>query len=226
LAAATEPFALFLHYYEPHGRWQPHREVVDFGESTGRQRHIDNYDSEIAFVDQYFGRTLDLLREHDLYEDSIIVLVSDHGEGFNEHGEYFHGVNLYEEVVRVPFIVRIPGEAHRQIDTPIALLDVAPTLLQRVGIDVPAEFEGIPLLAGTEPPADRALFSELLPYSNFREHHVALIEGSLKLIYNVTSRRYELYDLAADPGEEDNVYRESDQAERLQTRLVEWLEGG
>ncbi|MBN1944680.1 MAG: sulfatase-like hydrolase/transferase [Bradymonadales bacterium] len=224
LRALERPFCLFIHYYEPHGSWLPHPEVVDFGRATGRQRHINNYDSEIAFVDIWVGRTFDLLRENGWYDDSILVLLSDHGEAFNEHGRYFHGQSLYEEELRVVLFLKIPGHQPTRVTTPVRLIDLAPTLVTLAGGQPPDEFMGRPLFPDPQSLPQVDIVSELLPYSNFQQHFVSLIRGDTKIIYDVTRRRYELYDLAADPGETENLYRTSDQADALRQALTGWLE--
>jgi arylsulfatase A-like enzyme len=224
LINAEGPFALFVHYFEPHGRWMAHPDLIDFGQASGRQRHINRYDSEILFVDQYVGRTLDLLRELGLYENSIIVLLSDHGEGFDEHGHFFHGQTVYDEVTRVPLFIRVPGIEHRVVSTPVSLLDVAPTLLALIGGAIPSEFEGRPLMPLGDTLEDRPVVSELLPYSNWREHITSLVFGDYKIIYHANRRRYELYDLARDPGEQNNIYRDSEHASEMQQMIINWME--
>jgi len=225
LVASESPFCLFVHYFEPHSRWMWHPDQVDYERGPrGRQRHINNYDSEIAFVDDYVGATLDLLSENGLLEDSIVVLTSDHGEGFNEHGHYFHGQTVYDEVIRVPLMIKMPEHEPRRITVPVSLLDLGPTLLELIGAPIPESFEGRPLFSQLDDLAPVDIFSELLPYSNYNEHLLALVAGDEKLIYNVGSRRYELFDLAVDPGEQDSIHRDSERRAPLQERLLGWME--
>lgn len=225
LVASESPFCLFVHYFEPHSRWMWHPDQVDFERGPrGRQRHINNYDSEIAFVDDYVGATLDMLSENGLLDDAIVVLTSDHGEGFNEHGHYFHGQTVYDEVIRVPLMIKLPDQEPQRIPVPVSLLDVGPTILELVGAPIPESFEGRALFSQLDELAPVDIFSELLPYSNYNEHLLALVAGNEKLIYNVGSRRYELFDLAADPGEQDSIHRDAERRAPLQERLLGWME--
>jgi choline-sulfatase len=223
LAAREEPWSLFIHYYEPHSRWLWHPDVVDFEEGPrGRERHINRYDSEIAYVDGYIGRTLDALDAAGLLEDAIVVMTSDHGEAFNEHGHYFHGQTVYDEVIRVPLFFRIPGEAPRRVEDAVALIDIAPTLVSLVGAEVPSDFQGVPLVGAPLP--DRPIYSELLPYSNYNEHIVAMLRFPMKVIYDVGARRYQLFDLAADPGEQNSLHRDRERLDPLTPYVLDWLE--
>jgi arylsulfatase A-like enzyme len=98
----------------------------------------DLYDGEIAYTDAQIGRLLDALRRMGLYDDTLIVLLSDHGEEFFEHGKWQHE-QLYEECLRVPLMVRLPGGRHggTRIETPVGLIDVMPTLLDLLEVDPP-----------------------------------------------------------------------------------------
>lgn len=226
LAQSEEPFCLFVHYYEPHATWLPHDEVIDFGDARSTQRHINHYDAEIAFVDIYFGQTIELLAEHGLFDESIVVLLSDHGEEFDDHGELHHGKTLYEEVIHVPLVFHIPGETPRHIETPVALLDLAPTLVDMNGGTIPDEFEGRSLWADFPDIQEREIFSELLPYTSFAQHQVALIDGHDKLIFYATLEEYEYFDLNLDPGEQDDEFRGNERATALRDRLLDWMELG
>jgi len=103
-----QPFFLWLHYVDPHSEYVAHQ-GFDFG-SSSRQR----YDGEVAFVDQHVGRVLDALEKSLVYDRTAIIVTSDHGEAFGEHGMIRHGFELGEELVRVPLIVRVPGVSARQ----------------------------------------------------------------------------------------------------------------
>ena len=227
LVTGDDPFCLFLHYFEPHSRWLWHPDLVDFEEGArGLERHTNHYDSEIAFVDDWVGRTLDMFETVGLDENTIIVLVSDHGEAFMEHGHYFHGQTLYDEVIRVPMIMRIPGVEPARVTTPTALIDLAPTLLGLIGAQIPEMFEGVALFdeGGPAVPEGRHIFSELLPYSNNREHLIALIAYPMKAIYDVGSRRFQLFDLDADPSEQESQHRDRERLQPLRDAVIGWLE--
>lgn len=223
----AKPFAMFIHLFEPHGKWIGH-EAHDFGKAeTPVQRHINNYDSEIAYVDTYIAKVVAKLKALGMYENTIIVLTSDHGEAFNEHKVLFHGTNLYNEVIKVPLVVRVPGWKPRRISGPISLIDVAPTLLDLYGITIPTEFEGISLrdaMLGDEPVPLHPVYSELLPYTNWKEHHKSLIYGDKKLIKVFTSGTSTLYDLKQDPAEQTNIASQDPESyKQLSGMLSDWM---
>ncbi len=224
----TQPFSLFVHLFEPHARWIGHK-AHDFGPADSpQQRHINNYDSEIAFVDTYVGKIIKKLKALELYDDTIIILTSDHGEAFNDHGVFFHGQNLFNEIIRVPLVIRVPGLKPQVVRGQVSLVDIAPTLLDLQGITIPAEFEGVSLLdvvQGRAPVPDRPVFSELLPYTNWKEHHKAIIQGDSKLIRIITAGTEQLYDLKADPLEKQNLTRQDPERLKLmRERLDAWMQ--
>lgn len=217
-----KPFALFVHLFEPHGRWIGHKEY-DFGRGeTTREKHINNYDSEIAYVDNYVGRIVAQLKSTGIWDNAVVVLTSDHGEGFNEHGYFYHGQTLYNEVIHVPMLWRVPGWPARKIETPVSIVDIPPTVLDLMGLQIPDEFQGtslVPAMVGDtlEP---RPIFSELLPYTSWKESHKTVIEGDWKLIHVISAGRFELYNLADDPMEKNNVYADHPKkAETLKRHL-------
>src|SRR5690606_5811593 len=120
------------------------------------------YDAEIAYVDRHVGRVLAALDPR----TTIVALASDHGEEFGEHGTRFHARSLFNQVVRIPLIVRYPGAPARVVAGPASLVDVTPTLLELAGVAGPAGMNGRSLAAsiraGVEPPAHPVLM-ELVP---------------------------------------------------------------
>lgn len=171
---ADSRFFLFLHYMDPHDPYfehpydgngiarvsNPHPEPS----LAGEMKRL--YLEEIEYLDGNFGKLLAKLREHDLYENTVIVLVSDHGEEFHEHQGWWHGLTLYEEQIHVPLLVKWPEGAERAapiVDSPIArLIDVAPTLIALAGVDAPAGMQGTDLRArhGELPERDAVHFAE------------------------------------------------------------------
>jgi choline-sulfatase len=198
-----QPFFLWIHYVDPHAEYVAH-EGFDFGPSS-RQR----YDGEVAFVDHHVGRVLDALEKSLVYDHTVVIITSDHGEAFAEHGMIRHGFELWEELVRVPLIVRVPGVAPRHIQTRRSAIDLAPTILDLCGVPAPAASDGdflsgaslVPDLftpAGAEP-KDRPVFIDMAAGPNNADRQ-ALIEDDKKLVAS-GGRPLSLYDLAADPGE-------------------------
>jgi len=200
---SSRPFFLFLHLYDLHTPYN-----LPAGD---RARLGTGYDAELRYVDEQVGAFLEFLRGHNLLEKSLIILTSDHGEGLGEHGEETHGYFIYQSTLWVPLIVHWPAGSEAfsaKIDEPARLMDVAPTILQFVGIPQPAEFQGRSLLEllhanGSKIPRD--VYSESL----YAQRHFgcsslrSLRMGRYKYI---EAPKPELYDLAADPGETHNLY--------------------
>jgi hypothetical protein len=204
-AAAKERFVLWTHLFEPHSRYMEHKEFPV--KLRGVEGLEEKYDFEIAFVDRWVGKLLEGLERAGLADRTAVVVLADHGEAFGEHKHYFHGQDLTEEQIRVPLIVAIPGRPPVVVEDEVGLIDVGPTLLDLVGLEAPAAFRGrslLPLLdGGTLPP--RTLFAELLPATAWPKHEVAAIEGGKKITHKITERRWELFDLAADPKQQRDV---------------------
>ena len=194
------PVFLFLHLYEPHTPYEP----------PDRFARYEPYDGEIAYADEIVGRLFDTLRARGLYDDALIVLLSDHGEGLGDHGEQEHGVFLYDEAIRVPLVVKLPGgrEAGRRVAVPVQHIDLLPTLLDLAGAPVPEALSGRslrPLLNGDDGGWPRRhLYAEAL----YPRYHFGWSE-----LYALTTARHryirapreELYDLIADPDERENL---------------------
>ncbi|MGA2072161.1 MAG: sulfatase-like hydrolase/transferase [Terriglobia bacterium] len=196
-------FFLFIHFYDLHTPYNlPKSYSARFG--TG-------YDGELRYVDEQVGAFLDFLRQRNLFENSLVVLLADHGESLEDHGEDTHGYFVYQSTIRVPLIVHWPaGSAGfpAKIDEPVRLIDVAPTILEFAGLPVPPEFQGRSLMellrpGGSKTPRD--VYSETLyPHMHFGCSALqALRSGRFKYI---NAPKPELYDLVADPGETRNIY--------------------
>ena len=224
----AQPFTMFIHFFDPHASYTRHDEFPFDQGSTNRERLIANYDSEIAHADSYAGRIIDKLKEEELYDDVIFVLTSDHGEAFNEHGSYFHGHDLYNTVLNVPMLIRVPGWFSRRVDGQVSVIDIAPTLLDLVDVAVPDEFEGEALtdtLLGRSEVPDRPVFGELLPYTALDRHHRAIIYNDQKLIADFSLDLEEFYDLSEDPMEQNNLIDErAEDAARLRKMLDEFMQ--
>ena len=224
LAGEEKPFFLFVHYFDPHGRYMQQKSVRTFGKKL-----MDKYDSEIAFVDHHLQPVFDALKEKGLYENTVVVLTSDHGEAFKEHGFYFHGRTIYDEEIRVPLLIRAPGAEPKRVEQPVALVDLVPTLSEMVGLRAEKTMGHslIPLLYGIgEMVADRLIFMEQLPYPNYKTHIVgAVSQAGVKVIRNVTDNVTEIYDLKSDPGEKTNLLDADPKAhEDLVNRLLQYID--
>jgi arylsulfatase A-like enzyme len=206
-AAAKQPFFLWAHYTDPHAEYVAH-EGFDFGAGSRSA-----YDSEVAFVDHHLGRVLAALREGPLWANTAIIVTSDHGEAFSEHGMIRHGFELWEELVRVPLLVRVPNAAAHHVVPRRSAIDIVPTILELFRQPLPAAgggdfLSGVSLLpelflpAGYTP-SERPVFVDMAegPYNAERR---ALLEGDSKLVMSA-GRPLGLYDLGKDPAEKRDL---------------------
>jgi len=195
-----KPFFLFLHLYEPHTPYTP-------PEPFAARYRSNPYDGEIAEADAIVGDLLQGLKDRGIYDKAVIVLLSDHGEGLGEHGEAEHGIFLYREALQVPLLLKLPGSSlgGTSVAAPAQLVDVAPTLLALAGQPVPAGLDGGSLLdLRREDAPVRDVYAETYyPRLHFGWSELtSLIRGGSHLIQ---APRPELFDLAADPGEKQNI---------------------
>lgn len=241
-ARPEAPFLLFVHYFDPHDPYTPppgFAPPFDAGPKAAlkHERTVFLYDWLIAFADAQMGVLFDGLDARGLGENTLVVVVGDHGEGLMDHGHPFHGAQIYEEAVRVPFVVRWPGriEAGRVEKAPVPIVDLAPTLLQlaglpqgRLGADGRARADR--WLEAREA-GDDAVFlyrrhyepAELMPGFTVAGEQFGVRQGRWKLIDAPDEGRRELYDLEADPGERTNlVDREPERTAALLERLDRW----
>jgi arylsulfatase A-like enzyme len=170
------------------------------------------YDAEVSFDDVHVGKMLDALEQAGLLDKTIVVVMADHGEAFGEHkfgGErmYFHGQTIYDELLHVPLVIRVPGIAPRVIDDPVMLLDLGPTLLDLVGAPPGARMEGrslVPALVGDELPP-QPVFGELMTAPSWQHKWRSIRMDGYKLIDKQTESSIELYDVVHDPTEQHDV---------------------
>jgi arylsulfatase A-like enzyme len=209
-ANPSHPFALWTHLFEPHSGYMAHPEYP--ARKGGAQALEGKYDAEVSFADAHLGRIFAALKKEGLWDKTAIVVFADHGESFGEHrfaGQpmYFHGETLYSEVLHVPLMFRVPGRAPRHVPERVMLLDLGPTLVDLLGLARPASFVGRSLLPalGGAPLAEVPVWAELLPATAWQHSWRVLIDGNWKLIDRISENALELYDIAADPGEQHNL---------------------
>ena len=202
-----KPFYLFVHYYDPHWEyWRYPAARAPWGNNSRR----DRYDAELFNVDRAVGRLLDALRGDGHYGNTLVMLVSDHGEEFGEHGGEFHGKTMYEEVLRVPCLIRVPGLAPRRVTQPVSLVDMLPTMLDLLDVPMP-KLQGYslePLMLAERGCRRPPVVGEMQPWRKkppFKPWLWYLVADHHKLIYDVDNNSYELYDLATDSGERNNL---------------------
>jgi arylsulfatase A-like enzyme len=229
---AAHPFFLFLHTYDAHDRcpvWPPGvsplSQLPDPGPAR-RKEFSDYYDERIAAADRLLGGFVDALKALGLFDNVVLVVTSDHGDAFWEHGFFGHGCPLtpFEELIQVPLIVHAPGHGtrHGRIEQPVSAVDVAPTLLALAGLTPPTTMQGhgLPGLGIPSRPESAPIFVHC-------GGHLAVRIGSHKLIANREAASATLYDLAEDPDEKQSGRGGSPEVlERLRRHAAEyWVRG-
>jgi len=244
---AGRDFFLFVHVFDPHWRYLPPEvfverfgprpprleallnKVIDRQPPSGPEdiEHLKNlYDGEIAYVDRELGRLFEELRAQGLYQGALVIVTSDHGEAFYEHGYWQHSETLYDEMIRVPLIVKWPADVRVQparFDRSVSLIDLFPTILEAVGLPS-RETEGRALARYLESPdsaREGATVSEVIWWApeetgSQTGKKVALRSRNMKYIATFRAEpgddlaigeitQEELYDLTADPEEKNNL---------------------
>ncbi|HSF15846.1 MAG TPA: sulfatase [Vicinamibacteria bacterium] len=226
-AWADRDFFLFVHYYDPHWHYDPPAPYDDVfdpryeGEATGiwwdfkeltaeeidpsDLHHIEAlYDGEILYTDRHVERLLQEMKRLGVFEESILVVTSDHGEEFLEHGGWEHQKTLYEEQIRIPLVVKLPrsiGHSNGRVEAQVSLIDVAPTVAHVLGVQVPETFQGRSLLDRDEPVEAWSETEHTLDGS----HLIAIRQGASgnKVIYKLKGNEVgaRVFDLLVDPEE-------------------------
>jgi len=198
---APGPLFAFLHIYEPHAPYE--------APEPYRSRYRDAYDGEVAYSDAIVGGFLAELKRIGLYDRALIFFLSDHGEGLGDHGEMQHGIFLYRESIQIPLLIKLPGGAlsGTSVKTPVQISDVFPTIGEVLAVPGFPERPGTTSLVGLAsggPAPERRIFAEnyspriRLGWSELR----SLISTRHQYIEAPTP---ELYDLAGDPAEKENL---------------------
>jgi arylsulfatase A-like enzyme/Flp pilus assembly protein TadD len=220
-AAPDGRLFLWLHLYDPHDPYEPPEPYAS--------RLADPYDGEVAWSDELVGRLRAALEARGIFEQALVVVTSDHGEGLGEHGESAHGFFAYETTLRVPLIVRGPGvKPGARLSVTARSVDLVPTALEMLGVAVPARMRLsgrslAPELRGGRLPDEPAYAESLLPLLHYGWSDLRVLrDGRWKYIQ---APRPELYDLARDPGETANLAAaEPARAEVLRSALGRRLE--
>ncbi len=218
------PPAPFDRMFEPHASERhPARDPrTDFKEPLDRERMIAQYDGDVAFGDREFGRFVRELRALGLYEDALLVFVADHGEEFLDHGGWLHGRSLFDELIRVPLVVKFPGKrgAGARIERQVQGVDIVPTVLEAMGVPLPQDLAGRPLQRALESgEAPRPALSEI-SHRGFVAHGVRSEDE--KYIRRFSPKDDELlFDLRSDAGEQANLADARPERVRLRKTQVE-----
>ena len=243
----TRPFLLFAHYFDPHDPYDPPPpfdasfkpkpgEVPRLADTLRARDWIDDYDGEIAFTDAQLSRLFEGLAALGLAERTLVVVVADHGEGLMQHEQMTHGANIYEEVVRVPLLVRLPGviAAGTVVDAPVEEVDLLPTVLDLIGAPREGPLSGrslAPVLRAVgqlDPerpvylhrrPFDRQVFQGI-PVDG---EQFGVVRAGWKWIEGTRDGTRALYDLASDPLETANrAAAEPDRVRELSNLVGDW----
>jgi len=216
-----EKFFLFLHYYDPHTDYNP-------PEPFASRFILEPYAGEIAFTDHCVGQVIDKLKELGLYESTLIIVTGDHGEMLGEHEETDHAYFIYQSAIKVPLIVKSPGKPkNNTVKEVVGIIDVLPTVCGQLNIESPANIQGIDLSqclkGGKYSTKDRHMYCESMTPTKYNG---ASLLGILNNRYKyIQTTRCELYNIAQDPREANNLFeKESQRARIMRDKLSVTLE--
>jgi arylsulfatase A-like enzyme/tetratricopeptide (TPR) repeat protein len=226
---------IFLHYYDPHLNYEPPEpfdsKFVNYavaGKSKQEQDRRNAYAGEIAFTDYCIGQVIDKLKELGMYEKSLIIVTSDHGEGLGEHRENTHGYFIYQSTIKVPLVFILPGGPKaKRINSPVSIIDIPSTVFSLLGIESPNMSQGKDLTpyfkGGRQPYPDRHIYCQSLgPTVYIGNSLLGVVNDRYKYIQTT---RPELYELTNDPEELTNlVDKESNRARIMKDKLTQILE--
>ena len=198
----------FDRMFEPHPTEDhPARDPrTDYLEPLDRERMIAQYDGEIAYGDREFGRFVRALKEAGVYDDALILFIADHGEEFLDHGRWLHGRSVFDELIRVPLVVKLPGNRHagRRVNGQVQGVDIVPTVLEAMQVPLPDGLVGLPLQRALEAEApDRTALAEI-SHRGFVAYGVRSAQD--KFVQRFSPDHDELYfDLQRDPAEQASI---------------------
>lgn len=257
--AMDRNFFLWIHYMDVHFPYMPQAKHVGlFGSEPGRKQieHLNElvtydkkdeiteeelrgilnlYDAEIRYVDEQIGLLLAKLDDLDLLARTAIVVTADHGEEFMDHGNLGHGPKLYNELLHVPFLLYLPAlDRSATVENKVALIDLAPTILDILGIEKPTSFLGqslLPLINGQT--TDRCVIAEIASERvspdnpilrvDYAIQKIAYFRGDWKYIYSENGED-EFYNLGKDPKEKGNViHKEPERAKEFKSKILEHI---
>jgi arylsulfatase A-like enzyme len=193
----TGPFFMWVHYFDAHDDFLRHSEF-DFG-----PKYVDMYDSEIAFQDNQVGRFLNKIDESGIKNKTIIVVTADHGEEFFDHGWVSHGHTLYEETVRIPLFIYVPGFKPEISDAIVTEIQITPTLLSMLSVYMPPNLKNqtIPYSGCKFEPYNATVYFESREFSNL----TGILDNEYKLVQDNKRNSTKLFNLGDDPMENKNI---------------------
>lgn len=198
-AQGNEPFFLYVHYTDAH---------APYAHGTAKGSPFEQYLKGLALVDKAIGELLARVDgDPNLRERTTIMLSADHGEAFGEHRSRYHATTVYEELLRVPLLMRIPGVSPRKVKRSVSLIDLAPTMLDLFGQSTPRSMMGqslVPFLRGEDPVLDRPIIAD-----TSRLQRALIFPDGQKIIHDRRRDTVELFDLRKDPIERRDLFDQS-----------------
>ena len=244
-----KPFFLWLHYMDIHEPYMPEKKYIDMVDSSvtisqdemyslfentilkrdasdlGKVTILKKlYDIHVREVDIYAQEFFGTLEKLDILKDSVVILTSDHGDEFNEHGGLSHDDKMYSELIDIPLLIYDPNKDKGEIcDTLVSNVDIPPTIVHLFGLEPVAGFTGYSLLPLEDYP-DNGVFGEAIDQRSQRGGNIDkdiyfYREGNLKIIYRADLDTWEMYDLKEDPRELNNIIDTSSAVEKLKSKL-------
>ena len=215
---------VWAHYYDLH---DPYFKVPHFPSKSASNWH--RYQAIARSIDFELDRLFKELKGLGLLDKMMVVITSDHGDEFKDHGHEYHGKTVYEEMVHVPLWIFDPRQKAQHITQPISHVDVGPTLVDLMGVRPFKRSAGKSwgrwLLNGQKgPPPNTAVFFEVLPDQNYSHHQIGLRRGDMKVIYDLGSGTFEVYNLKTDPQERFNLGIDSLKDQEIKPLLMEYVD--
>lgn len=206
-------FFYWTHWMDPHDQYIKHEESPDFG-----KKNRDRYDNEVHYTDMHIGKFIEWAKTKPWWKNTALIITSDHGEVFGEHDMYKHAFELWEPLVKVPLIVVAPGATSRRIDARRTHIDLAPTIVELMGLEKLEQFQGkslVPELYGAEPEDREPVVMELSADSHNPPRR-AIVKGDYKLLVNGEGWKKQLFNIKKDPEESKDLSKsEKDKFEEM-----------
>ena len=228
LGKSKQKFAMIVHLFEPHSTYMPHDGYTY--KEHGNAAIVEKYDWEVAFEDEQIGKLLDAIAASGLDKTTTVILMSDHGEAFGVHaGEagWYHGMSLYNELLHVPLMFRLPGGKACKRAEVVQLVDLAPTIAALFGVTPPSTWVGrslAPALSCGDALPPMPAFAQMLKAPEWPHEGDSMIsaDGKKHVYHKVSESRYEVFDLGDDPDEKKNIADSDPGAKALEQALSNW----